>query len=317
MVLEAQERLRPYVAETPLFPCKVVSKVYGGNVFLKLETLQPIGVFKIRGALNRLLSLTDEQRSRGVVTASSGNHGIAVAYAANLLGVRAVVYVPESANPRKAGAIRNYGATLIQKGRDYQESYEAAILHASTCGTTFVHAYDDPWVIAGQGTIGLEILNANDAIDSVIVGVGGGGLISGIALAAKNIKPSLRVVGVQAEGASAVHDSWKANKIIEAENVSTIADGLASRKPGELTFALMRKYVDNMLLVGDSELISAVSLFLRDCRLVVEPAGAAPLAALKERYKPKEHEQIALVVSGGNISSDLLHRVVEEVAREG
>lgn len=305
-IREAESRLPPFVKETPLAYSRAVSELAGAEVFLKLELLQPIGVFKIRGAFNRLLTLTAEERRLGVVTASSGNHGIAVAYAAAALGVPAIVFVPLTANPRKIEAIQSLGANLKQIGADYHESYMLATEHSNVSGTVFVHAYDDLQVLAGQGTIGLEIARQCESAETVIVPVGGGGLISGIAGALKQLKTGVKIVGVQSEGARAVYDSWSTGRIVESASVNTLADGLAARRPGQNSFQLMREYVDEMHLVTDEELKEAISIYMKKCRLIVEPAGAASLAALLWHTKLRADEKIVLIVSGGNISRELL-----------
>jgi threonine dehydratase len=309
VIRDAESRIRPYVLETPLIYSKRLSELARVSVFLKLETLQPIGVFKIRGAFNRLLTLTTTERAGGVVTASSGNHGIAVACAAATLGIPAKIFVPTNANPEKVEVIQSHGAHLTKVGFDYHDSYTKAVEYSRSTGKVFVHAYDDLEVIAGQGTTGLEIARQCPDANRVIVPVGGGGLISGIAAALKQIKLDIRIVGVQASGARAVYDSWANGRIVQSDSPDTIADGLASRRPGENTFRLMREHVDEMQLVTDDELKRAITIYMKQTRLIVEPAGAASLAALLWHSKPGKEQKIVVVVSGGNISRSLLQEL--------
>lgn len=305
-ILEARNRIASFVVRTPTYPCVTISQELSADVYLKLEVFQPIRVFKIRGAFNKVCSLSPEERENGVVAASSGNHGLAVAYAAKTLGIKAIICVPEKAVEEKVKAIEGYGAEIIKFGKDYDEAYSKALEIQSKTKTAFVHAFNDPFVIAGQGTIGLELLEDVPDLDTIIIPIGGGGLLSGVATAAKTMKPNVRIVGVQAEGASAYYQSWKAGKIVELDSVHTVADGLAARKPMDLAFGILRRYVDDILLVSEDEIGEAVLTYLHKARLLVEPSGAASLAALLFKYHPKPKEKIALITSGGNISVNYL-----------
>jgi len=307
---EAAKVLKDLIVRTPIVFSPVLSERTNAQIFLKLENLQLTGAFKIRGALNKISGLTSSERKRGVITASSGNHGLAVSYGAKVFDLEATVYVPKNPNLEKLAAIKALGARVIQVGKDYEEAYREAIETQGKTGAVFIHAFDDPAIIAGQGTIGLEVLQDLPEIDTLIVPVGGGGLISGIAAAAKGMKPEIRVVGVQSMGAPAVYESWKRRRIVKKESVETIADGLASRHPGDLTFQMIQKYVDEMFLVTDSQICQAILFLARKLHIIAEPSGAASLAALLFKYKPSVKERIGTIISGGNISGELLKRIV-------
>lgn len=311
-ILEASRKIRNFVTRTPTYHSVVFSQRTGAEVYLKLECFQPVGVFKIRGAVNKIRSLSQSDLKKGLVTSSSGNHGLSVAYAAKIYGAKAVVVVPENAVKEKVEAIESYGAEVVKHGKDYDEAYSKALEIQKETGTTFVHPFNDPFVIAGQGTVGLELLEDIPDLNTVIVPVGGGGLISGISVAAKTLNPNIRIVGVQPEGAPAVYRSWKAGRIVEVDSVNTVADGLAARKPLDLTFRIIRKYVDDILLVTEQEIGEAVLALLHEAHILVEPSGAASLAALLFRYHPKPKEKVAVIVSGANTSIDYLASLLKQ-----
>ncbi|MGD8506337.1 MAG: threonine ammonia-lyase [Candidatus Bathyarchaeota archaeon] len=311
-ILEARRKIRNLVTKTPTYLSNVFSQRTGAEVYLKLECFQPVGVFKIRGAVNKICSLSPSELERGLVTASSGNHGLAVAYAAKIYGAKAVVVVPENAVKEKVEAIESYGADIVRYGKDYDEAYSKALEIQKEVGTTFVHPFEDPFVVAGQGTVGLELLEDVPDLDAIIVPVGGGGLISGISVAAKTLNPKLRIVGVQSEGAPAVYRSWRAGKIVEIDSVNTIADGLAARKPLDLTFGIIKRYVDTVLLVSEEEIGEAVLALLHNAHILAEPSGAASLAALLFKYHPKPEEKVAVIISGANISIDYLASLLKQ-----
>jgi len=306
----AAKVLKDLIVRTPTVFSPILSEQMNAQIFLKLENLQLTGAFKIRGALNKISRLTSSEMKRGVITASSGNHGLAVSYGAKVFGLEATVYVPENPNLEKLAAIKALGARVIRVGKDYEEAYGKAIETQRKTGAVFIHAFDDPAIIAGQGTMGLEVLQDLPELDTLIVPVGGGGLISGIAAAAKAMKQGIRIVGVQSTGAPAVYESWRRRRIVKRKSVETIADGLASRQPGDLTFQMIQKYVDQMLLVTDSQMCQAILFLARKLHIIAEPSAAASLAALLFKYKPRAKERIGLIVSGGNISSELLNRLV-------
>ncbi len=306
----AAKVLEGLIVRTPTVFSPVLSERTNAQVFLKLENLQLTGAFKIRGALNKMNGLTSSERKRGVITASSGNHGLAVSYGAKVFDLEATVYVPRNPNLEKLAAIKALGAKVIQAGNDYEEAYAKALETQHRTGAVFIHAFDDPAIIAGQGTIGLEVLQDLPELDTVIVPVGGGGLISGISVAVKAMKPEIKVVGVQSRGAPAIYESWRRRRIVKKKSVKTIADGLASRQPGDLTFQMIRKYVDEMFLVTDSQICQAILFLARKLHIIAEPSAAASLASLLFKYKPETKEKIALIISGGNISGELLKRLV-------
>jgi threonine dehydratase len=275
-------------------------------VYLKIESIQPIRAFKVRGALNKLIRLSDVQRSAGVITASAGNHGMGVAYAAATFKTPATVYVPETANPFKVEAIRRLGARVVAAGRDYNGAYLEALSAQREGGATFVHAYDDPQVIAGQGTIATELLSDLAEFDTVLVPVGGGGLIGGIALYLKSKHPNIRVIGVEPVGADGMSRSLEAGRIVTLERVTTIADGLAASAPGTLTFELAQRHVDEMIRVEDTEMLRSIRLLFEWEHLLAEPSGAAALAALLYHHRPAPNERVVVLLSGGNVTDEVM-----------
>ena len=306
----AAEVLKNLIVRTPMVFSPALSERTNAQIFLKLENLQLTGAFKVRGALNKISRLSSSERKRGVITASSGNHGLAVSYGAKVFDLEATVFVPENPNLEKLAAIKSLGARVIRVGKDYEEAYGKALQTQRKTGAVFIHAFDDPAIVAGQGTIGLEILQDLPELDTLIVPVGGGGLISGIAAAAKAVKKEVKIVGVQSTGAPAVYESWRKRRIVRKKFVETIADGLASRQPGDLTFQMIQRHVDDMFLVTDSQMCQAILFLARKLHIIAEPSAAASLAALLLKYKPRVKERIGLVISGGNISGELLKRLV-------
>jgi len=297
--------LREHLQPTPLQHSQAFSDRAGCRVYLKLESFQPVRSFKLRGALNKLMRLTPERRAAGVITASAGNHGMGVAYAAGEFGVPATVYVPETANPYKVESVKRLGARVVAAGRSYSEAYADAVAEQQKTGATFVHAYDDPDVVAGQGTIGLELLEDLEELDTVVVPIGGGGLIGGIALYLKSRRPAIRVIGVEPTGADAMRRSLEAGRIVTLERVSTIADGLAASAPGQLTLDLAQRYVDEVMAVEDDEMVESIRLLFEWEHLLAEPAGAAALAALLKRPWER-NERVVVIVSGANVTNEVL-----------
>ncbi len=302
----ARQRIFKIVYRTPLYLCPRLSTIAGANVYLKLETFQPIRVFKIRGATNKILKLSPSEHKRGFVAASSGNHGLAVSYVAHLVDSKATIVVPTSAVEEKVNAIEDYGAVVIKHGLFHDERTSKAMEIQKSTGAIFIPPFDDVDIIAGQGTIGLEIVEDLPDVDTVIVPIGGGGLISGISVAVKNLRPSTRVIGVEPEKASSMYQSVQAGKIIRLTDTRTIADGLATREPGSLTYAITRKNVDEIQLVSEEEIEKAVFTIFQECHIIVEPSSAASVAALLKMKRRKLKEQIAVVISGGNISMKFL-----------
>jgi threonine dehydratase len=303
--------LRPHLAPTPLQHSRAFTDKARCHVYLKIESIQPIRAFKVRGALNKLIRLPDAQRAAGVITASAGNHGMGVAYAAAAFKVPATVYVPESANPFKVEAIQRLGARVVPAGRNYSGAYTEALSAQRDSGATFVHAYDDPDVVAGQGTIASELLVDLADFDTVLVPIGGGGLIGGIALYLKSKRPGIKVIGVEPIGADSMHRSLQAGSIVTLERVSTIADGLAASAPGKLTFELAQRYVDEVILVEEAEMLRAIRLLFEWEHLLAEPAGAAALAALLYHYRPVPNEKVVVILSGGNVTDEVILKALK------
>ncbi len=306
----AEGRVRKYIPPTPLEYSKGVSNLLGRDTYLKLETSLPIHVFKIRGALNKLLTMPDSDLKKGVITASSGNHGLAIAYASRLFGVRASVCVPDNVNPQKLMAIEEQGAEIIRYGRGYDQAYDYALATAKKRDLTFIPAFNDRDVIAGQGTCGLEMTRQLPQMDTAVVAIGGGGLISGVAIAVKESLPKSHVYGAETVAIPSMYESLKSDRRVRIEPKPTIADGMQSAIPGELTFEAARRYIDRVGLVTDSELEDAIYDLLSLARVLAEPAGASPLAVMKGQLKDVPGGKVVLVVSGGNISVDLLTSIL-------
>jgi threonine dehydratase len=300
-----------HVRRTPTERSEPLGEVAGRELFLKLENLQHTGAFKIRGALAKLLAMDPAERARGVITASAGNHGQGVALAARLLGCPATVVVPINVPLAKLTAIQRQGAEAVLEGASYDDAHAHALSLAAERGQVYVHAFDDPDVIAGQGTVALEMLADCPDLDALVVPVGGGGLISGVAVAAKQLTPGIRIVGVQAEGSPALAESFRHGRLMAAR-CSTIADGIAVKCPGALTFDLVNRLVDDVVTVTDEAIARAIVLMLEREKLLAEGAGAAALAAVLEGVLPARFRRIGVVVSGGNIDPNLLAKVVQQ-----
>jgi len=305
----ARELLDGVVRVTPLEGSRWLSARVGGPVHLKCENLQRAGSFKIRGAYVRIARLSAEERSRGVVAASAGNHAQGVALAASLLGIKATVYMPHGAPLPKIAATQAYGAEVRFAGTVIEEALAAAEAYAEATGAAFIHPFDHPDIVAGQGTVGLEILEQCPEVRTVLACTGGGGLVSGIALVLKSVRPDVRVVGVQAEGAAAFPPALAAGAPLTLGAMATMADGIAVGRPGELTFRIVRELVDEVLTVSEEALSKALLLCLERAKLVVEPAGVAGVAALLAEPRAFEPPVVA-VLSGGNIDPLLLLRVL-------
>jgi threonine dehydratase len=307
----ARARLRDAIHETPCAYSQTLSELTGTRCYVKLENLQMTGSFKERGAANLLLQLDADERRRGVAAASAGNHGLAVAFHAARLGIPATIVMPTYAPLIKVTSARRYGADVILHGANYDEAYERAQAVVGERGAVFVHPFDDPRVVAGQGTLGLELLDQLSEVDAVLVPVGGGGLISGVALAIKARRPEVRVIGVQAAAVPAMERSLAARERVRVPPGATIADGIAVRQVGALTFGLVARHVDAVVTVDEEELSNAILLLLEIEKTVVEGAGAAPLAALLNRPLGLAGGRVALVLSGGNIDVTMLARIIE------
>jgi threonine dehydratase len=306
----ARERAADIVKTTPFDRSTTLSALCGREIGLKLENLQKTGSFKVRGALNKIQLLDAAARARGVIAASAGNHAQGVAYAARMAGVAATVVMPETASLSKVEATRGYGARVVLAGRSYRDAYERATALAAELGATLIHAFDDAQVMAGQGTVGLELLEQLPDVDVVLVPVGGGGLLAGIASALRGLGCRARLVGVQAEGAATLAASLRAGARIELAAVDTIADGLATGSVGALPFEILREAVDDVVEVSDAEVGAAVLFLLERAKTVVEGAGAVGVAACLAGKLPAAGQRVAVVVTGGNIDTNLLDRII-------
>ncbi|SDM05133.1 threonine dehydratase [Halogranum gelatinilyticum] len=310
-VLDARDRVSEVARHTPLEYSHTYTDMTGAEVHLKLENFQRTGSFKIRGAMNRITTLSEEEKEVGVVTASAGNHAQGVALAATRAGVDSTIVMPEHAPITKVKATERYGGRVVLHGADYNDAQDKAHEIEAEEGRTYVHAFDDPYVMAGQGTIGLEIVEDCPDLDTVIVPIGGGGLISGIATAVKEQVPDARVIGVQAEGASSVADSLKKGEITPLDEVDTIADGIATRNVGEAPFEVIRERVDEVVTVSDEEIAVALTYLLERSKTLVEGAGAVALAALLfDKFDYEEDEVVVPALCGGNIDMNTLTTVI-------
>ena len=301
--------LKDIIRPTPL------AKDYGiaphCNLYLKTENLQHTGSFKLRGSGYKIAMLSDEEKKKGVIACSAGNHAQGVALAASKCGIKSLICLPDTAPISKIEATKRFGAEVCLVEGCYDDAYNKALQLRDEMGYTFVHPFDDENVIAGQGTIGLEILNEMDDLDAVIVPIGGGGLISGIAYAIKSLRPNVKVYGVQAAGAPSMLNSVKAGQIQTLDRVSTIADGIAVKKPGELTYEMVSKYVDDIATVTEDEIASAILALVEKQKMIAEGAGAVSVAAAMFKKFPIEGKKVVCVISGGNIDVTSLSRVID------
>ncbi|MBQ9861885.1 MAG: threonine ammonia-lyase [Clostridia bacterium] len=308
-IFQASTVLKDIIRPTPL------AKAYGiapdCTLYLKPENLQNTGSFKLRGSGYKIAMLSDEEKAKGVIACSAGNHAQGVALAATKCGISSLICLPDTAPLSKVEATKYFGADVCLVEGCYDDAYNRALQLKDEKGYTFVHPFDDEDVIAGQGTIGLEIVNEMDDIDAVIVPIGGGGLISGVAYAIKSIRPSIKVYGVQAAGAPSMYNSVKSGKIEALDAVSTIADGIAVKKPGEHTFEYVSKYVDDIALVTEDEISSAVLALIEKQKMVAEGAGAVSVAAAMYNKFPLAGKKVVSLISGGNIDVTSLSRVIE------
>lgn len=306
MIREAREALQGVARVTPLNPTKSLGK----NVYIKCENLQLTGAFKLRGAYNKLRTLSAEERERGVIACSAGNHAQGIALSATKLGMKSVICMPAGAPISKIEATKNYGAEVVLVPGVYDDAAAEAKRLCEEKGYTFAHPFNDPYVMAGQGTIGLEILEQLPEVEQIIVPIGGGGLIAGVACAVKHLKPDCRIIGVQAQGAASMWVSRNNGKITELSSVSTIADGIAVKVPGDLTFELCQKYVDEIVTVKDSEIAAAIMTLMEDQKIVSEGAGATTVAAILFGKVSTADKKTVCLVSGGNVDVTTLSRII-------
>lgn len=307
-IYKANHRLKKIIRRTDLIQARSLS---GENqVYLKPENLQVTGSFKIRGSFYKVSCLSDEEKSRGIIASSAGNHAQGVALAAARNGVKARIFVPSTAPLSKIEATKRYGAEVVLVDGVYDDAYSAAIQAVEETGAIFIHPFNDEDVIAGQGTIGLEILDQLHDVDAVIVPIGGGGLASGVAFTIKKLNPDVRVYGVQAQGASAMFDSIHQHALTRTDKVTTFADGIAVKRPGEMTYEICGQFLDDLVTVNDDEIAAAILKLMEDEKVIAEGAGAISVAALLFNKIPEKGKKIVPIVSGGNIDVTILSRVI-------
>jgi threonine dehydratase len=312
-IYEAQERIKDVVTQTPFSFAPYLSEIAEADVYLKKENLQITGAFKIRGAYNKVASLSDKQRACGVIAASAGNHAQGVALSASKFNTRAVIVMPESTPLTKVNGVKHFGAEVILAGANYDEAYAYATEYGTKNSMTFVHPFEDKEVIAGQGTVALEILESCKELDAVVIPVGGGGLIAGMASAIKQLNPTIEVIGVSALGAPAFKNSYELKRAVDTTSVRTIADGIAVRDTSEVTLKLSLESVDKIISVDDEEIASAILFLLEKQKLVVEGAGSVGVAALLHgKLEHLKGKKLAIVLSGGNMDVTLLSVIIEK-----
>ncbi|MCD8180992.1 MAG: threonine ammonia-lyase [Firmicutes bacterium] len=307
----AAKRLGSTIHRTKIESSKTFSDMTGGEIYLKFENQQKTGSFKIRGASNKIAALVERGEITSAVASSAGNHAQGVAYASHVHGIPATIVMPKSTPIAKVSATEGYGAKVVLYGDCYDDAYNKAVEIQEKEGATFLHPYDDIEVMAGQGTLGIEILEDLPTVDIVIVPAGGGGLLAGVAACIKQINPRVKIIGVQAEGAPAISMSFKQKKLVTTDSATTIADGIAVKVPGTNTVELINKYADDVVTVSDAEISAAILLLLERTKQVVEPAGATPLAAVLNGKVDVKGKKVACVLSGGNIDVSFIQRIIE------
>jgi threonine dehydratase len=310
-VIIAREKMKGIVHETPLDYSKTFSTLSHNEVFLKLENLQKTGSFKVRGSYNKMISLSQEELKKGVVAASAGNHAQGVAYSSQMLGIPCTIVMPKGAPLSKVLATRQYGAEVILEGAVFDEALAYALELKDQLGATFIHAFDDEAVIAGQGTVGLEIIDQLPDVEAIICPVGGGGLIAGVAMAVKQKNPAISVYGVQTLACPSMKQSLIEKKPVMVEAAPTMADGIAVQKPGQQTFEIIKEYVDDIFCVDEMEIARTMLMVLERNKLLVEGSGASPLAALLYDKVNLRNKKVAVVLSGGNVDVNFISRIIE------
>lgn len=310
-IRDALARIRADIRVSPCPRSEAFSAITHSTIFLKLDNQQRTGAFKERGALNKLLTLSEQERARGVIAASAGNHAQGVAYHAGRHGIRARIFMPLPTPLTKVSATRAYGADVVLEGANYDEAFAKAVESSRQDCLTLIHAFDDDTVIAGQGTLGLEILEQHSSIDVIVAPIGGGGLIGGIACAVKETNPSVKVFGVQPAKIPSMKVALAEGKPVTLKAATTIADGIAVRRAGDRTLPLVQKYVDDIVTVEEEEIANAILLLLEREKTLAEGAGAAALAAVLNRKLPVQKKNVAILVCGGNIDVTLLSRIIE------
>jgi threonine dehydratase len=312
-VYKARGVVSKYLPRTPLVKFPILSKRLGFEVYIKCENLQPIGVFKVRGGVYLLSKLSEEEKSRGVITASTGNHAQSIAYAASLFGVKAIVAMPKNSNPNKVEATKNFGAHVEFRGSDFDEARLWVEEESKRKGYRYIHSANEPLLIAGVGTLYLEIMEDLPDVETIIVPIGGGSGASAACIVAKSINPEVEVIGVQAEKAPSVYLSWKNKKFIETESAETFADGLATRIPFKLTLGIINKMIDEIVLVSEEEMKKAILTLLETTHQFAEGAGAAPTAAAFKIKNKLRGKKVVLVLTGGNLTLQTLQDIFKDL----
>lgn len=310
-IQEARKRIHGVIQQTPLDYSATFSQFSENEIYLKLENLQKTGSFKLRGAYNKIASLSEAERSGGVIAASAGNHAQGVAYAARDMGVSCTIVMPEGASLAKIAATQRYGARVVLAGNAYDDAYAHALELSREQGYTYVHAFDDPAIVAGQGTIGLEILEQLPDLGAIVIPMGGGGLATGTAIAVKSLRPDIKIIGVQASAVPSFQHALEVGHPEPVDGQPTIADGIAVKRPGDLTYALARKYIDDIVTVEEDEISRAMVLLLERCKLVAEGAAAAGIAAAIFKKIPNHLGNVVCILSGGNVDVTVLSRIIE------
>lgn len=311
-IIKAQSLLEGVVKKTPLEHSKSFSSMSGADVFMKLENLQSTGSFKVRGAFNKIYSLSNAEKAAGVVCASAGNHAQGVAYAATRLGVKSKVFMPVFTPPLKVIATRAYGAEVVLVGDTFNDAFDAATDFCNKTNGYFVHPFNDPHIIAGAGTLGLEVFEQLRDVEVVLVPIGGGGLIAGMAMALKHLNPNIKVIGVEADGAQSMKLSLEKGHPYMLTSVNTIADGIAVKAPGNLNFEATQRYVDDIVIVNDAEIARTAYLLLQRAKILAEPAGVAAMAAVLYNKADIKGKKVVPVISGGNINMSILEQILDK-----
>ena len=311
-IKNAKETIKDIVKQTDILESAKLSAMTGANVFYKCENLQKTGSFKVRGACNKIANLTEEEKANGVIASSAGNHAQGVALGAKMTGINATIVMPATAPLAKVTATKGYGAEVVLNGLVYDDAYAKAVEIQKETGATFLHPFNDKYVIAGQGTIGLEILEQLDGkVDTILCPIGGGGIIAGIAVAAKGINPNIKIVGVQTANIPSMQESMKNGEVTTAFKSTTIADGIAVKTPGDVTFEIINELVDEVVVVEEDEIAQGMLFLMENQKVVAEGSGAVTTAAiLSGKYIPKKNENVVCIISGGNIDINTLNRII-------
>ncbi|PKP28642.1 MAG: threonine ammonia-lyase [Bacteroidetes bacterium HGW-Bacteroidetes-19] len=311
-IISAQQVMRNVIKETSLIHSKTFSKMAGTEIYMKLENLQTTGSFKVRGAYNKLIHLSDEEKKYPVVAASAGNHAQGVAYSASELGLKSIIFMPTFTPPSKVNATKGYGAEVVLTGDTFDDAFAASQEYCKEHKGTYIHPFNDEKIIAGQGVVGLEVFKQLPDVDTIIVPIGGGGLISGIAIAIKEINPNIKIIGVEAEGAASMLASKNSNSVLTLPHCHTIADGIAVKRPGDITFNIVKELVDDLITVSDKELAHTTYLLLQRGKLLAEPSGTAAIAAAIFKKSTLMGKQVVPIVSGGNVNMSLFQQIIDQ-----